>query len=297
MTALLSEAARARFLAAGKWSAQEVAALVGAGSAAEGLPAAWLALVEEAPPLAAMRAQAPVSAFHVGAVAVGQICPEAGAPALYLGANLECAGLPLAASVHAEQAAAAAAWAAGETGLLAIAASAPPCGHCRQFLCELGDPTELRIVVPGEPERRLAALLPQWFGPEQLGVNQTWMQRTFAVQAQATVAEQAVAAARSSFSPYSGVLQGLALEYEDGAVIAGATVESVAYNPSLTAFAMALSRAAMQRNAPPWAALRRVVLAESSGATSLRASIEAALAQAAPGCGFERIEVQSGQAQ
>ena len=50
-------------------------------------------------PWAVAFAGAPVSRFRVGAVALGR------SGALYAGANLELTALPLAASVHAEQAA------------------------------------------------------------------------------------------------------------------------------------------------------------------------------------------------
>ena len=61
-------------------------------------------------PWASSFAVVPVSGFAVGAVAFGA------SGALYAGANLEFAGSPLGASVHAEQAAIANAWLRGEYG-------------------------------------------------------------------------------------------------------------------------------------------------------------------------------------
>ena len=109
-------------------------------------------------------AVAPISGFPVGAVVRGL------SGALYLGANLEFAGLPLGASVHAEQSAVANAWAHAEAGVTALAVTAAPCGHCRQFLYELVSAARLRVLVSGADPTLLPELLPAAFGPSDLGL-------------------------------------------------------------------------------------------------------------------------------
>ena len=84
----------------------------------------------------------PTSRFYVGAAALGA------SGAVFLGVNVEFPGLPLNASVHAEQFALVTALRANETRLVAIATTAAPCGHCRQFMNELRHASELCCVIP-----------------------------------------------------------------------------------------------------------------------------------------------------
>ena len=106
---------------------------------------------------------APVSGYQVGAVLVtvqGQI---------FAGANLEFAGQPLSTAVHAEQAAVAAALLRGQRDWRELLVSAPPCGHCRQFLREFdGGTLRVRVLGKGGADRAstLGELLPQAFGGE-----------------------------------------------------------------------------------------------------------------------------------
>lgn len=261
--------------------AAEVARL--GGQAQSELAPGWMTLMEEALPLAAERAQPPVSDFRVGAVALGEVQSEHGAPALYLGANLEVEGLPLNASVHAEQAASAHAWSRGERGVLAVAASAPPCGHCRQFLCELGDPSELAIFVPGEGQRPLADLLPAAFGPSQLGVSTHWMKTPYVDPGKGAGAEAAARAiAAASFAPYTGVRAAVVLMLADGSWVGGASIESVAYNPSLGPMAMALSQLALRFPGQRADSIASAVLVEAAGRISHREASEQVLRAVAP---------------
>lgn len=54
-------------------------------------------------------------------------------------------GLPLNATIHAEQFAMVIALQAGE-GIISFAATAAPCGHCRQFLNELREGGDVRVL-------------------------------------------------------------------------------------------------------------------------------------------------------
>ena len=54
-----------------------------------------------------------------------------------MGVNMELPGLPLNASIHAEQCLITNMVLHGEQSVSEISISAAPCGHCRQFMCEL----------------------------------------------------------------------------------------------------------------------------------------------------------------
>ncbi len=113
------------------------------------------------------RAYAPYSGFHVGAAVL------AGGRA-FAAPNVENAAYPL--SVCAERNAVAAAVAAGERSIEAVAVVSdneeptPPCGGCRQVLSEFGP--EMLIVSEGSgrqrAEWRLSEVLPHAFGPSDL---------------------------------------------------------------------------------------------------------------------------------
>jgi len=120
---------------------------------------------------AAMNARAhgyaPYSGFTVGAAV------QTKSGAVFTGCNVENASYG--ATICAERAALAAAVAAGERELVAIAiASAaksptPPCGICRQSLVELAPSLPIRSYTEnGCAEYDLASLLPNAFGRDQL---------------------------------------------------------------------------------------------------------------------------------
>ena len=118
------------------------------------------------------RAYAPYSGFRVGAA----LLTDGGD--IIAGANLENASYGL--SICAERAAVAAAVAAGHRRFEAIAVASPgpdpatPCGACRQVLREFPRGVDLEVLCAGEAGERLlattlGALLPDSFGPEDLG--------------------------------------------------------------------------------------------------------------------------------
>src|SRR5690349_769124 len=84
-----------------------------------------------------------LTTYRVGAVVRGT------SGELYLGGNIEFPGASLGQTVHAEQAALANAFMHDEPGIEAIAVSAPPCGHCRQFLYEFAAGRDIQIFLPG----------------------------------------------------------------------------------------------------------------------------------------------------
>jgi cytidine deaminase len=233
------------------------------------------ALLASLLPWATAFADAPVSGFRVGAVARGR------SGALYAGGNLELRGLPLAASVHAEQAVVANAWLHGEAGLDALAVTATPCGHCRQFLNELDGAASLRIAIAGRPPATLGELLPSAFGPADLGVAgrlMTAQKHGLSLDARDAdpLALEALAAADASYAPYTGAFAGVALRTADGATLTGRYAECAAYNPSLPALQAALVALALRGTTRRQIA--EAVMVEADGPASQRSAAEAVLA-------------------
>lgn len=189
-------------------------------------------------PLAAEFARPPVSNFRVGCVSRGL------SGALYLGTNLEFAGEALSFTVHAEQSSVTNAWMSGEEGIDLIAVNAAPCGYCRQFLNELVTADQIIIAMPNET-RPLRELLPNAFGPRDLGVEGGLMQRAnheLVADADDELARVALEAANLSYAPYSKAYAGVALRAASGRIVAGAYAENAAFNPSMSPLQVALSR-------------------------------------------------------
>ncbi|WP_373488713.1 cytidine deaminase [Blastomonas sp.] len=177
-----------------------------------------------------------LSNYQVGAVGLGA------SGAIYLGANIEFAGRELCHTVHAEQSVVVSAMAHGETALAAIAISAAPCGSCRQFLRELADFGALDLWLERPAPYRLVEFLPDSFGPDDLGVTAGLLRQTplplhVAVSpppVAGSLGAQAVAAACTSYAPYTRAAGGCALELADGSVWSGTYIENAAFNPSLS---------------------------------------------------------------
>ena len=230
---------------------------------------------------AALRADVPISGFRVGAVAQGL------SGALYAGANLEFAGLPLSCSVHAEQSAVTNAWVHGERGLRALAVSAAPCGYCRQFLYELATAEQLEIFLPQRPATPLTALLPGAFGPRDLGVEGGLMQpqshglvlAAGEAEASETLAA-ALAAANASYAPYGKTYAGAALRTADGALYEGRYAESAAFNPSMSPMQAALAHLTLCGRT--YADITQAALVETAGPVGQRDAAVAVLAAVSP---------------
>ena len=183
---------------------------------------------------------APLSNFHVGAVVRG------GSGRDYLGANLEVPGLPLGQTVHAEQAALANAYMAGESSVAAIAVTAAPCGHCRQFLIEMSPSAEIQVILPRKRTVTLARLLPSAFGPLDLkqtrGALPPSKHRLKLRKPQTSkLVQAAFEAASRSYAPYTRSYAGVALLTADRRIIRGSYIENAAFNPSLSPLQTALA--------------------------------------------------------
>jgi len=198
-----------------------------------------------------------VSGFRVGAVVRGT------SGTIYLGANIEFRGESLGQTVHAEQAALSNAFMHDEPGIEAIAVSAAPCGHCRQFLYEFAGGRDIEILVPGEPAITLSALLPRPFGPSDLNVTGGPLSRTkIAMENIESVAQAARYAAANAYAPYTNSPSGVAIRSRRGNVYRGSYIENAAFNPSLPPLQVAL--VAMAMASEEFGDIAEVVLAEAS---------------------------------
>lgn len=179
------------------------------------------------------RARCEVSDFQVGAAGLtadGEV---------FLGVNLEYIGGSFAQTVHAEQFLVAWSRANSSSPLTTLAVSAPPCGHCRQFLREFDPLGQLSLLIASEPMLEAAALLPRAFTPRDLGVEEPFYLAPLQLEGK-ELAEAARLAAAASYSPYSGMRAGAAVRAGDGRIFAGSALENAAYNPGLPPFQAAL---------------------------------------------------------
>ena len=192
-------------------------------------PALLLSLL----PLAAAYSVAPISDFNVGAIA------RAGSGNLYFGANYEFTNQALFNSVHAEQAAINNAFSHHESAILDITVTDSPCGHCRQFMNELHCAPELSVNLKATGIKSLATLLPDSFGPIDLGISESLLAAkpvnlTLQQPSDSRLVQMALKAANDSYAPYSHCHAGIALKTTTGTVIAGRYIENAAFNPSLS---------------------------------------------------------------
>ncbi len=206
--------------------AEEVKALVGT------LRITVEELVAELLPRAASCAIAPLSGYQIGAICRGV------SGNLYFGANIEFVGEPLHSTIHAEQASIANAISKGESGVKAITVTAPPCGHCRQFINELNTAKDLKIYITGQEPTLFKDLLPNDFGPADLSIKGRLMDLQchdlkLENPSSDNTTQKALEAASASYAPYSNCYSGVALETNSGEIFAGSYAENAAFNPSL----------------------------------------------------------------
>jgi cytidine deaminase len=243
------------------------------------------ALMVDLLPLARTYSRPPISNYLVGAV----VCGVSGS--LYLGANIEIPGHSLGFSVHGEQFALSNAYMHSEPGISALAVTAAPCGHCRQFINEMAPAGDTQVLIAGNSPVRLDALLPSAFGPRDLGfkegalpVREVNLARPKGNPDDLTLA--ALDAARKSYAPYSKAHSGIAICTQAGRIHKGAYIENVAFNPSLSPLQTAL--AALIVAGENYAAISKVALVEMEGAAISQKSVtEAALSSIAPAASLE----------
>jgi cytidine deaminase len=186
-------------------------------------------------PLAANYALVPLSQYRVGAIAVG-LSGDA-----YFGANMEFGGHSLSQTVHAEQAAINHAWQSGEQGISDIFVNQSPCGHCRQFMNELSTSEQLNIHVQDRASMSLAQLLPDAFGPKDLGIIHRLMSPPAgSILPQGIVEKSLETVWQRSYSPYSESPSMCAISLQGGERFYGCYAENAAFNPSLPPLQSAL---------------------------------------------------------
>jgi cytidine deaminase len=225
-----------------------------------------------------------VSGFRVGAAVRGT------SGALYFGANIEFPGESLGQTVHAEQAALSNAFMHDEPGIEAIAVSAAPCGHCRQFLFEFAEGRDIEILLPGQPTITLSDLLPRPFGPRDLNVTGGPLSRTkIAIQnVEGDPVRAARYAAANAYSPYTNSPSGVAIRSRRGNVYRGSYIENSAYNPSLPPLQVALVAMALANE--NFSDIAEAVLAEASNnSISQLSATKSVLASIAPRAEFRLL--------
>ncbi len=234
-------------------------------------------LLQELVLVAKEYARPPISEYYVGIAALGV------SGNIYLGVNLEFPGLPLNETVHGEQFLIVNARAHGEKELVLVAQSAPPCGHCRQFFHEMGVSDTLLILTPNGEAVTLSSLLPNAFGPKDLGLAPTLM------EVDESDSEGAVKAALQSYSPYTNLKSGVLIEMNDGRTYSGSYIENAAYNPSLSPMHTALISLVVGMQS--YKDIAHVTLAESlSAPISQEAAVRSILHAIAPTATLELIK-------
>ncbi|KAG1668590.1 hypothetical protein FOA52_007325 [Chlamydomonas sp. UWO 241] len=249
---------------------------------------------------ASMLARPPVSGYHVGAAGVGS------SGSVYVGVNLEFRGTGLNNSVHAEQFLVVNCLHHGEASLRMLAVSAAPCGHCRQFYSELVGSDDVAFIFGDDPRPRLLGeLLPERFGPADLAddpfplllqPHDNWVSYSAPAlrvleqrnedQELRTAAHEALVAAKTAYSPYTHCPSGAAIISSAGQVFSGGSIESAAYNPSLSPFHAAYING-VTKGLSGFSDIAEVVLAEVKGAkVSHRANVRALLRAVAPKAKF-----------
>ncbi len=194
-------------------------------------------LLQRLVPVAQQFARPSISNYYVGVAALGK------SGAIYLGVNLEFPGVPLNQTVHAEQFLVALARSHGEREIVAMALSAPPCGHCRQFLYEMSESSELQLYIKDSPPVMLSTLLPIAFGPQNLGLSGSILSQVngnYVFTMDYSLRTFALMAIVDSYAPCSNAKSGIALQTNDGRIYKGSYLETVAFNPSLSPLQVAL---------------------------------------------------------
>lgn len=218
----------------------------------------------------------PISNFRVSCAALG----ESGR--VYVGVNIEFKDLPLPCALHAEQFLILNAFQHGESAISKLCISHVPCGHCRQFMCELSRSEDMQISILGrEPEVfTLPELLPLRFTPRDLigegarflfeeghnGLVWAGDGSSGGAPRDMEMAQRALAEANASYAPYSNCPSGLCIRDQGGKLYSGCLIESAAYNPTVSPLHSALVNG-LVGGLPSWQTIDRVTLVETEGAT------------------------------
>ena len=191
-----------------------------------------------------------ISGYQVGA------CVLTKSGKVYLGANCEFTNT-LPNTIHGEQCAIHNAAVHGEKHLKSIAINAAPCGQCRQFMVELGKPSEFEVLFCDNDSKltqsTLEKLIPNNFGPENLDLSGRLLSSDpFDLKAPSEMdaaTKVAYNMAVNSYAPYTNRPCGVALTFTHSngsqVIVPGKTLENTAYNPTSSAARNAFSLASI----------------------------------------------------
>ena len=193
-------------------------------------------------PVATGLSRPPISGYRVAAVGI-----EAETGDLVLGGNLEFPGAELSTTIHAEGFVALRVRRRGcHLGFLAVR-EAHPCAHCRQTLAEAAGSGALQIIDLQGHVLTLDDLYPWPFRPAALGVdadlptNAPWPNLAFVPpEPPSSLGATLLDLGRHAHAPYSGAPSAVALALRGGGAVGAGCVESVAFNPSISALQAAL---------------------------------------------------------
>ena len=217
-----------------------------------------------------------VSNYPVGA------CVLSSEGRVYIGANFEFNGM-LIPTIHGEQCAVHNALVnriSQNEYIRKLAVNAAPCGSCRQYLVEIGNPSDLQVIFCWNDNnfssQPLDKMIIENFGPINLGVKESVFNHTLleipitlnsnpysftqwlstgggwrknnVVQNVDITAEHVQVALdmwKKSYAPYTNVNVGIALKFKEESIVGGASLENAAYNPSVSAIRGAFSLASI----------------------------------------------------
>lgn len=240
--------------------------------------------------LAKTYSRPPISNYRVGEAGRGM------SGNVYFGINVEFWGCPLSYAIHGEQFLIASARIQRERKVETIALPAEPCGHCRQFMNEIGDENDIELLIPGSPPINLSALLPKPFGPKNLGIEGGLLTRApeFRSSHGEPLVAKAIEAAYDSYAPHTKSPSGVALQTKDGKIYQGCYLENAAFNPSLPPLQYALVALLVDRG--QYEDIEQVVLVEHADRkTSQKTITQDLLSNIAPNAKLNTIIVDSFQ--
>jgi cytidine deaminase len=171
-------------------------------------------------------AHPPISDFHVGSVGL-----EVETGNLVLGGNVEFPGTHLGTTVHGEGFVFTRAFSRGTTISTIAIGEAHPCAHCRQYLSEFTATRDLTLIDPLGHRLTMAQLYPWPFDPDYLGeTGAVPNKKLWTLKAEDTLLRDT---GERAHTPYSKCPGAIVLTLEDGSLVRGAAIESVAFNPTM----------------------------------------------------------------
>lgn len=186
-------------------------------------------------PSAQSIARPPISDFHVGSVGL-----EAETGNLIFGGNVEFPRSHLGFTLHGEGFVFTRAFSRGTTISVIAIGEAHPCAHCRQYLSEFAATKDLLLIDPLGHRLTMAQLLPWPFDPAYLGepgiVANALPRPDLKLKADAdpAVLARLLHTGQRAHAPYSKCPGALALKLSDGQIVTGSSIESVAFNPTIS---------------------------------------------------------------